>query len=264
MTRSSDASRESIAVWDEYARFYVLEEGTVYPPDTEEMDFYRLLRGERCEGGRCLELGAGAGRLARCLLDESGETFAIEPSTAMLELWGRDEALLAVRVRGVAEELPFASGSFRMVLFPYNGLQCIVEPERRLRVIEEAVRVLEPDGCLVLEICPRFATRPLETAAHRYTYMDDDVNVTLIESISRDVSKGLTTYDMLYRVENEEDRRVVLDVAIVEPEDLLRDVVGAGLTVEGTWGGYDRRPYVHGFSPRFLLLAACGGPALER
>lgn len=240
-------------MWDRYARFYVLEEGTIYPEDRKEMDFYRRLR--ETLSGDCLELGAGAGRLARSLLHDSGRTIALEPSPAMLSLWGRQDRNLADRVRGRAESVPFRDASFDLVVFPYNGLQCILEQQSRVRALQETGRVLRRGGHVVLEICPLFATRPLEQNAHRYTFVDDSISVTLMESISRDSERGITTYDMLYSVDGEPDTRVVLDVAILEPDDLVHMLLSSGFRVEHTWGGYDMRDYEHGLSPRFIAQA---------
>jgi SAM-dependent methyltransferase len=256
MTLSGDRKPESSrseSMWDRYARFYVLEEGTIYPEDRKEMDFYRQLRVSLV--GDCLELGAGAGRLARSLLHDSGLTVALEPSAAMMGLWSRQDQGLADRVQGRAESIPFADGSFDLVIFPYNGLQCILQPQNRLLALRETRRVLRRGGRFVLEICPLFATRPLEQDAHRYTFVDDSISVTLVESISRDRDRGITTYDMLYSVEGEPDTRVVLDVAILEPGDLVRMLQSSGFRVEHEWGGYDMRDYEHGLSPRFIAQA---------
>lgn len=245
---------DPVSTWDLYARFFVLEEGTVYPQDRDEMEFYRRLRLRM--GPDCLELGAGAGRLARSLIHPSGMTVGLEPSRGMLALWTAEGSRLATRIRGVAQRLPFRDRSFDLVVFPYNGLQCILGRRERLAVLHEAARVLRRRGGFVLETCPLFSTRPLERNAHRYTFVNDEITLTLVETISRDLARGVTRYDMLYSVEGEPDTRVVLDVAIIEPDDLVRELRSAGFEVDHTWGDYDESSYRRGLSPRFLVQAS--------
>ncbi len=121
-------------LWNRYARYFNVEEGIVFPADKPELDFYTQLRKEYT--GQCLEIGAGSGRLAGSLQGKS-VTVALEPSDSMLHDWAASDCKLAIRIQGTGEKMPFRSGSFPVVVFPYNGLQCV--PEEDIRQIKEDI-----------------------------------------------------------------------------------------------------------------------------
>jgi len=123
-----------IDVWEKYARYFISEETSIYPPDFREMDFYRQLRLDY--PGACLEIGAGHGRLSRSLHRDS-LTVALEPSREMLSGWQNEVQALAARVMAEGQVIPFRSDSFEFATFPYNGLQCIIEAEQRRQVLRE-------------------------------------------------------------------------------------------------------------------------------
>jgi ubiquinone/menaquinone biosynthesis C-methylase UbiE len=69
---------------------------------------------EKLAGARVLDVGAGTGRVGRTLLPLTGPDLRLvcaEPSRGMLRL-GRLKAPRALWVRGQADPLPFADGSF--------------------------------------------------------------------------------------------------------------------------------------------------------
>lgn len=94
--------------------------------------------------GRGLEVGVGSGRFAAPL----GVPVGLDPSPAML-------ALAAARgidvVEGVAEELPFRSGSFDYALVVTTI--CFVDSPAAM--LAEIRRVLKPGGCLVVGFIDR-------------------------------------------------------------------------------------------------------------
>lgn len=90
-------------------------------------------------GGRGLEIGVGSGRFADSLEVE----FGIDPADAMLER-ARDRGVEVAR--GVAEALPVRDASVDVALVVTTI--CFVDDVHR--TLEEAARVLRPDGVLVL------------------------------------------------------------------------------------------------------------------
>lgn len=94
--------------------------------------------------GYGLEIGVGTGRFAAPL----GVMVGIDPSPAMLE-YARERGIHAVQ--GVAEQLPFADESFDYALSVTTI--CFVNDIRAM--LQEARRVIRPDGCLILGFVDR-------------------------------------------------------------------------------------------------------------
>ncbi len=241
------------SLWDRYAPYFVREEEEVFPPDPMEEAFYRDVRAGF--PGRCLELGAGSGRLTRCLAGSGCETVALEPSEAMLRLFG--EALPGVhRVRGTGALLPHADGAFDLVVFGYNGIHCVLDPAEREGLLREACRVLAPGGCLLLETCPAFATRPSEPPTRRYESGSGRRRMVLVESVRRSPDGGTVIFDMSYYLGGStEPDRITLELAAITAPELISEVRRAGLAVRSLWGDYDRSPWAGRLSPRLLLMA---------
>ncbi|MFW6046115.1 MAG: class I SAM-dependent methyltransferase, partial [Natronomonas sp.] len=89
--------------------------------------------------GRGIEIGVGGARFAAPL----GIDLGIDPSPAMLDQ-ARKRGVDVVR--GVAESLPFRSGTFDTVL----NVTTICFVDDVDRTLSEAARVLTPTGCLVI------------------------------------------------------------------------------------------------------------------
>jgi SAM-dependent methyltransferase len=106
--------------------------------------------------GRGIEIGVGSGRFAAPL----GVEFGVDPAAAML-------AYAAARgravVRGAAETLPVASGSFDYALVVTTI--CFVDSPARM--LAEARRVLKPGGRLVLGFIDRESSLGRYYLAHQ-------------------------------------------------------------------------------------------------
>ena len=95
---------------------------------------------EQLAGARVLDVGAGTGRVARALLPLVGpdlQLVCLEPSRRMLAL-GRERAPRGLWVRGRVDPLPFADGTFDIVV-SMEVIEFTPHPDRTLR---ELVRVL--------------------------------------------------------------------------------------------------------------------------
>jgi len=107
----------------------------------EEVEALLLVKGRM--PGRWLEVGVGTGRFASAFGVEDG----IDPSPSMRSIAARR----GIRTReGVAEALPYDDGSFDGVLVVAT-LCFTANPARSLR---ECVRVLRPQGALVVGLIP--------------------------------------------------------------------------------------------------------------
>jgi SAM-dependent methyltransferase len=101
--------------------------------------FFELLP-EPC---RTLEVGSGEGRVTRDLAARGYDVTALDASPTLLDA-ARAEHPEGIYVRGLAEELGFADGSFELVV-AYNSL---MDVEDMPRAVAEIGRVLAPGGVL--------------------------------------------------------------------------------------------------------------------
>lgn len=244
-------------LWDGYAPFFAHEENEVYPRDCAEDSFWANLRMQR--PGPCLELGAGHGRLAP-VLALRGPLVALEPSGEMLRLWS-DQALggaLGI-VRALAENAPFRRRVFDLVVFPYNGYHCILDRGARLQALRESARMLSGEGLYCMEVSPFLAARPEEKNAVRY---DRTVSggARLVEDVSQDLENDQVVFGMRYSWPDGSGSFLELRLARLSADQVLEEVVEAGLQPLEMWGDYHRSPWGHD-SPRLLLLAR-GGDAV--
>lgn len=95
---------------------------------------------------RVLDLGVGGGRTTSQLLGRVGEYVGVDLSPQMVQACReRFAQWVGPRVRfavGDATDLgEFADGSFHLVLFAFQGIDSVVEHDRRLRVLREVRRV---------------------------------------------------------------------------------------------------------------------------
>ena len=106
--------------------------------------------------GRGIEIGVGSGRFAAPL----GVQVGVDPSAAMLAQ-ARLRGIEAVE--GVAENLPFAEGSFDHALVVTTI--CFVDSTERM--LTEARRVLKPGGRLVIGFIDRESAMGQDYLAHQ-------------------------------------------------------------------------------------------------
>ena len=114
--------------------------------------------------GRVLDVACGSGELAGRLAAAGREAWGLEASSQMIGLgrWlGLDRQVITMR--GIAEALPFADGSFDCVLCK-GSLDHFADQGA---FMEEAARVLRPDGRLVIALANFDAlSRRLGRAVH--------------------------------------------------------------------------------------------------
>lgn len=105
-----------------------------------------LERLDGLESMRVLDLGVGGGRTTSQLLGRVGEYVGVDLSPQMVQACReRFAAWIGPRVRfavGDATDLgDFPGGGFDLVLFAFQGIDSVVEHDRRLRVLGEVRRV---------------------------------------------------------------------------------------------------------------------------
>ncbi len=203
-----------------------------------------------------MEIGAGDGRLAGVLGNDS-LTIGLEPSAAMFKLWTPDNRDTVQCVRGLGQQLPLPGSSLDFILFPYNGIHCILDRDERKTLFSEVARVLHPGGKFFAETCHRFDTREDEENIERYHYHKDDFSLRLVETVSHDRERDIISFDMKYSGSSvpEGTLSIVLELALISAGELLHDIREAGLNIVSIRGDYDFSPWDKQHSPRLLVLA---------
>ena len=246
--------KPEVELWERYGPLFSIEEKIVFPPDHRELQFYCELR--RRHPGSCMEIGAGDGRLAKVLGNDS-LTIGLESSAVMFELWTPDDRERVRCVRGLGQQLPLRKSSLDFILFPYNGIHCILDRDDRITLLSDVTRVLHPRGRFFAEICHRFDDREDEENVERYHYRKDGFSFRLVETVSHDREKGIISFDMEYSGSTiaEGTLNILLELALISAGELLHDIREAGLNIVSIWGDYDFSPWDRRYSPRLLVLA---------
>ncbi len=122
---------------------------------------WQLAAMSHVEGPRVLELGCGPGHLLAAMAARGHACCALDNSIGMLKQARRNVARQGARAgvtRGLAQHLPFSSGSFDTVVLCFTGLAWLPQ------VLGECRRVLGPSGLLVVVDEVSFARRVPRTA----------------------------------------------------------------------------------------------------
>ena len=243
-----------VLLWEWYGPLFSLEEREIYPPDIMEIRFYQKFR--KKYPGDCMELGAGDGRLTG-YLDDDSHVIALEPSASMLNSWPAAMQQRISRIRAIAQNIPLRTASLDLVLFPYNGIHCILDRDERKLAFREIAAVLRPGGKFFAETCPSFHIREQEIRKERYDYNENGTSLRLVESVSQYPEKGLIVFDMEYSGSAVAEGKIdiKLELALISAAELLQDIRNEGMKITGIWGDYDLSPWDADCSPRLLVLA---------
>jgi ubiquinone/menaquinone biosynthesis C-methylase UbiE len=100
-------------------------------------------------GMRVLDLGVGGGRTTSCLSRIASRYVGVDYSEAMIHACRRKFPDLKFLLADASDLSAFEDAWFDAVVFSYNGLDCVVPDEKRLRCLRECWRVLSPDGVFI-------------------------------------------------------------------------------------------------------------------
>jgi ubiquinone/menaquinone biosynthesis C-methylase UbiE len=118
---------------------------------------------DEVRGRAVLDVGVGAGRTAWLLQLLTSRYTAIDYSPEMVAACRSEFPEADIREGDARELSNFATGTFKLVLFSFNGLDALSH-EDRLRAITEFSRVLEPGGLLLYSTTnkagPYYGRRP--------------------------------------------------------------------------------------------------------
>jgi SAM-dependent methyltransferase len=255
------ASAEGWSGWDQYAPFYDWENAQTL--GHRDLGFWRRLALRAT--GRVLELGCGTGRLSVPIAAAGVPLTGLDRSAEMLERAARREARRLGRapsrgrrrghqshldlVRGDMRFLPFDAAAFGMVFAPYGVLQSLVRDRDLSLALAEIDRVLAPGGIFGLDLVPDVPNwREYKDRVQLRGRLPGGARVTLIESVSQDRTRFLTTFDQRFVVSSAAraskavgvatEHRFQLRFRTLPVARMTRRLERAGFTVEQVLGSY--------------------------
>src|SRR2546422_5457054 len=236
--------REGWQGWDEYAPFYDWENARTL--GRRDVPFWRRVAADA--NGPVLELGCGTGRVTRPLARAGIDIVGIDRSAKMLDRARRSATASRFMklVRGDIRQLPFANRSFPMVIAPYGILQSLIRPNDLTATLTSVARVVAPGGIFGVDLVPdlpnwreyrdRVQLRGRNGAAH----------LTLVESMSQDRKRRLTTFEQRYIERRGRQRRehcFALTFRTLTVPQMTRQLERAGFAVDAVVGDYRGRPW---------------------
>jgi ubiquinone/menaquinone biosynthesis C-methylase UbiE len=244
--------REGWEGWDEYAPFYDWENARTL--GRRDVPFWQ--RVASTAAGPVLELGCGTGRVTLPLARAGVRIVGIDRSDAML---GRAVArskrkargsLAAPRslhlLRGDIRYLPFADRAFPMVIAPYGILQSLTRARDLSAALMSVARVVEPGGTFGLDLVPDVPNWREYRNRVQLRGRSRDAHLTLIESVSQDPRRRLTTFEQRYverRGGETREHTFELTFRTLTVPQMTRQLERAGFVVESVLGDYRGRPW---------------------
>jgi ubiquinone/menaquinone biosynthesis C-methylase UbiE len=240
-SRIPNPSKEGWQGWDAYAPFYDWENAQTL--GRRDVSFWTRVAARAT--GPVLELGCGTGRVTRPLARAGIDVIGIDRSAAMLARIPNPQSRIPV-VRGDIRALPFADRSFPMVIAPYGILQSLIRPRDLSATLASVARVVERGGTFGIDLVPdvpnwreyrdRVQLRGRNGAAH----------LTLVESVSQDRKRRLTTFEQTYierRGRQMREHTFELTFRTVTVPQMTRQLERAGFAVSTVLGDYRGRPW---------------------
>ena len=247
------SAREGWQGWDTYAPFYDWENAQTL--GRRDVPFWR--RVASTAGGPVLELGCGTGRVSLPLARAGVALVGIDRSDPMLAR-ARARAARASRsaatgrsatarrhrlnlVRGDIRALPFEAGAFSMVLAPYGILQSLIRPRDLTSTLASVARVLAPGGTFGIDLVPDVPKWREYRNRVQMRGRAGGADITLVESVSQDRAKRLTTFEQRYirrRGGRTTEHAFDLTFRTLSVPQMTRQLNRAGFTVEAVLGDY--------------------------
>ena len=227
----------------------------------DDLPFYR----SRCEvaGGRVLELCCGTGRLTIPLREAGIDIVGLDGSASMLQAAARKADQRDVDVEWVQADIREfdLSGRFRLVMLPFNSLQCIYSNEDLARTLTCIGGHLEPGGLFVFDIfnpsidlMVERRQHPSEVAAF---HTGDGRAVRITETCRYD--DALQVNRVKWAVEIDGETRVQnLDMRVFYPLEMDALLRFHGWTVLHKYGSFDERPFESGMPKQIFVCRMAG------
>ena len=172
--------REALELWENSASGWIdsIAKGDINRTHLLDLPMLELCSDVR--GRNLLDVGCGEGRFCRMLAERGATCIGVEPTCGLV-----DRAFGATFVRASGSELPFAGGSFDVVVC----YLVLIDIEDYRGAIFEMSRVLKPNGLLVIANLNSFATclpRPWirDANGHRLYFALDNYFASRPQSVS--------------------------------------------------------------------------------
>ena len=242
--------REGWHGWDAYAPFYDWENARTL--GRRDVPFW--CRVASTAAGPVLELGCGTGRITMPLAKAGVDVVGIDRSAAMLERASRrlakSRTLRAAAslqfVRGDIRGLPFADAAFPMVLAPYGILQSLTRPRDLTAALASVARVIAPGGTFGLDLVPDVPNWREYRNQVQLRGRSVGGHLTLIESVTQDPRRRLTTFEQRYverRGGQKREHCFELTFRTLTVPRMTRELERAGFVIESVLGDYRGRPW---------------------
>jgi SAM-dependent methyltransferase len=253
--------REGWQGWDAYAPFYDWENARTL--GRRDVPFWRRVALEA--DGPVLELGCGTGRISLPLARAGVTLVGVDRSAEMLARAARRTAprkripdpesrqiptpksRVPSFVRADIRTLPFAAHAFRTVLAPYGILQSLLRDADLAATLEAAARVLAPGGTFGIDLVPDVPNwREYSNRVQLRGRAARGVHLTLIESVTQDRARRLTTFEQRYverRAGRATEHRFQLTFRTLSVRRMTNRLERAGFAVDRVLGDYRGRPW---------------------
>jgi len=240
--------REGWQGWDEYAPFYDWENARTL--GRRDVTFWQRIAARTT--GPVLELGCGTGRITRPLAKAGANIVGVDRSAAMLERLSQQIPNPKSRipriplVRGDIRALPFADASFPTVIAPYGILQSLIRPTDLTATLASVSRVVAPGGLFGIDLVPDVPNWREYRDRVQLRGMNGTAHLTLVESVSQDRRRRLTTFEQRYierRGRQRREHRFELTFRTLTVPQMTRRLERAGFAVQSVLGDYRGRPW---------------------
>lgn len=201
-----------------------------------------------------LEIGCGNGRVARALSRTAGAV-GVDISFDLLRRARKaPRPPRALFVAADIREMAFGRG-FDLIVAPSDPLSHVTDVPERRRALRAVARALAPSGRFVLEALVRRGSKPL---ASERRLRDRRGELSIREEWTPAGEHGLWLATFTYRQRRRDGgvavTRASFRARAWEPARVRQFFSSCGLTVEGMWGGFSRRPY-RPASRRLIIVA---------
>jgi SAM-dependent methyltransferase len=241
-------AREGWRGWDDYAAFYDWENAQTV--QRRDVAFWQRLAA--AAEGAVLELGCGTGRITVPVARAGARVVGIDRSLPMLARASRKLrraglTRAALLVRGDIRHLPFRRTRFPLVMAPYGILQSLTRERDLTATLESVARVLPTGGRFGIDLVPDLPRwSEYEARKTMSGRMGRDTTVSLVESVTQDRARGLTTFDQRYVTTRHGDRRhhlFSLTFRTLSIRQMTSRLERAGFRIDAVLGDYRGGPW---------------------